>query len=317
MSAAPEPGPGHAGSGRRKAFLAAAAAFAAALAFALPIRFVREETSGLYDDPRPVEVQGYDADAMEPFLSPDGRFLFFNSSNAPGVDTDIHFASRAGPLAFRLLGEPPGVNSKSLDGVPGMDAAGRFYFTSVREYPRTLRSVFAGDFDGQRVLRVRSVEGDIQPPRIGSVNMDVGISLDGRTMYISRAWFLPLLPLPPIASDLLVAARREDGSFLIDPRGAEIMRKVNTRALEYAPAISPDGLELYFTRADIPGGLRIMVARRRSKDAPFEEARVLSGLTTGEVEAPTVSTDLSELFYHKKVAGKWRLFRAARRLGAG
>ena len=46
-----------------------------------------------------------------------------------------------------------------------MDAAGRFYFTSVREYPRTLRSVFAGDFDGQRVLRVRSVEGDIQPPR--------------------------------------------------------------------------------------------------------------------------------------------------------
>jgi hypothetical protein len=49
------------------------------------------------------------------------------------------------------------------------------------------------------------------------------------------------------------------------------MKNINTTALQYAPAISDDGLELYFTRASqltagsaAPGAVRIMVAARSS-----------------------------------------------------
>jgi hypothetical protein len=72
----------------------------------------------------------------------------------------------------------------------------------------------------------------------------------------------------PKESDLLVAQRDGD-RFSLDPNSAEIMRNVNTTALEYAPDISGDGLELYFTRASEETGLRIMLASRDSVDKPF------------------------------------------------
>ncbi|MBI3550909.1 MAG: PD40 domain-containing protein [Elusimicrobia bacterium] len=293
-----------------KKLLGAAALVAILAALILPIRLEREPESDLYVEPEPVEIAGYDGVAMEPFLSPDGRFLFFNNSNEPKVDTNLHFAERTGPLSFKYLGELPGANSKELDAVPSMDAAGHFFFTSAREYLRTLKSTFTGDFDGKRVAGVRPAPGEIWPRRLGAINMDVGVSPDGGTLYISRAVFLPPLPLPPIGSDLLVA-RLKDGAWKVAPDSAVIMKNVNTRALEYAPAISPDGLELYFTRASIPGGMRIMVATRPAQGLPFGEPRVLRALT-GFVEAPTVSTDLRELFFHKKVDGKCVIHRARR-----
>lgn len=36
-----------------------------------------------FADPERVTIQGYDGDAMEPFLSRDGRFLLFNNRNDP------------------------------------------------------------------------------------------------------------------------------------------------------------------------------------------------------------------------------------------
>lgn len=290
--------------------LAVAGILAVLAASILPIRFAREPASDLYIDPEPVEIAGYAGDAMEPFISPDGRFLFFNNSNGRSVDTNLHFAERTGKLSFRYRGELPGVNSKTLDAVPSIDTAGHFYFTTTREYLQTRKATYTGDFDGKQVANVRAVPGDLNPSKFGLINMDVGASPDGETLYISRARFLPPLPLPPIASDILVA-RLKDGAFFIDPKGAGIMKKINTRALEYAPAASADGLELYFTRAGIPGGMRIMVSTRSEADAPFGEPRALRALS-GYVEAPSISLDRQELFFHKKIGGTFRIFRARR-----
>jgi Tol biopolymer transport system component len=113
-------------------------------------------------------------------------------------------------------------------------------------------------------------------------------------------------------------ARLTDGAFRMDAASATIMKNINTGALQYAPAISDDGLELYFTRAsqkmsgtDAPGSLRIMVAARGSVNDPFSEPRALTALT-GFVEAPTVSPDEKEMFFHKKVGKRFLIYRAER-----
>jgi hypothetical protein len=148
--------------------------------------------------------------------------------------------------------------------------------------------------------------------------MDVSISPDGQTLYISRAVIFPGATAPK-KSELLIA-RLRNGAFQIDPNSAEIMKNINTpAALQYAPAISADGRELYFTRAsqlmagpNTPGArLRILVANRASANEPFGEPLVLAALT-GFVEAPSVSLDGKELFFHKKVGRKFAIYRAER-----
>ena len=274
------------------------------LAVAVP----RERESDLYVSPEPVAISGYEGSAMEPFISPDSRILFFNNENDPKVDTNLHFAERTGKLSFRYLGELPGVNSPMLDAVPSLDLSGRFYFTTVRDYGRTQNSIYTGMFDGKRVTNVRSVPGDISPKAPLTINMDVGISPDGQTLYISRAVISPGSPMPR-TSELMIARKKND-AFSVDADGGRIMAKINTGALQYAPCISEDGLELYFTRAAPP---RIMVAARRSADDPFDEPRVLKELT-GFVEAPSISLDRQEMFFHKKVGQKFTIYRAERRV---
>ncbi|HME10254.1 MAG TPA: hypothetical protein VKG25_24590, partial [Bryobacteraceae bacterium] len=114
-----------------------------------------EPQSDLYIRPEPVSIDGYDGSAMEPFLSPDGRYLFFNNENDKNVNTNLHFAQRTGKLSFRYLGELPGVNSplnsRMLDAVASLDSAGHFYFTTLREYDTTMNSLYTGDFDGKVV----------------------------------------------------------------------------------------------------------------------------------------------------------------------
>jgi hypothetical protein len=283
----------------------------------LPVYAGKEQESDLYVRPEPVSIEGYDGSAMEPFISPDGNYLFFNNENDPRVNTNLHFAERTGNRSFRYLGELPGVNSEALDAVASLDGAGHFYFTTLRDYDRTMNSIYTGDFDGKGVRNLHPVPGDISPTAAGTINMDVGISPDGQTLYISRAVFLPGAPVPK-KSDLMVA-RLKDGAFSVDPDSDRIMKDINTDALEYAPCISADGLELYFTRAsqhmpgpEAPGALlRIMVATRVSVNEPFGEPRALTAVT-GFVEAPSIPLDGKEMFFHKKVGTKFAIYRAER-----
>jgi hypothetical protein len=283
----------------------------------LPVYAAKEQESDLYVRPEPASIEGYDGSAMEPFISPDGQYLFFNNENDPRVNTNLHFAERTGKHSFHYLGELPGVNSEVLDAAASLDEAGHFYFTTLRDYGRTMYSIYTGDFDGKGVRNVHPVPGDISPKAPGTINMDVSISPDGQTLYMSRAVFLPGAPVPK-KSDLMVA-RLKDGAFSIDPDSDRIMKNVNTAALEYAPSISADGRELYFTRASqlMAGSkaagawLRIMVATRASVNEPFGEPRTLTALT-GFVEAPTIPLDGKEMFFHKKVGTRFVIYRAER-----
>lgn len=283
----------------------------------LPIDSAPELSSDLYGHPQPVVITGYTGDAMEPFISPDGKYLFFNNSNDAKTDTNLYYARRTGKLTFRSLGELPGVNSPSLDAVPSIDASGRFYFTSLRDYDRTHASLFTGEFDGRAVHDVHRVPGDIDPGMPGIVNMDASISPDGQTLYIARAHIIEGAPVPK--SSGLVMATLSKGNFKTEETGTILLIHINTGALNYAPCISADGLELYFTRASqrmnaagkLEPSVRIMVATRPSTDVSFGTPMVLSALT-GFVEAPTLSLDRKEMFFHKKVGDHYAIFRATR-----
>src|SRR5471032_1721771 len=67
-----------------------------------------------FANPSDVAITGYTGDAMEPFISRDGQYLFFNNRNDPAINTDIYCAARVDDQTFTFLGPVAGVNSPQL-----------------------------------------------------------------------------------------------------------------------------------------------------------------------------------------------------------
>jgi hypothetical protein len=91
---------------------------------------------GTFSDPTPVTVSGSTESAMEPFVSFDGHYLLFNTSNvAPSIPA-LQFAVRSGPQSFTDGGPIVGANQPGfLSGTPTMDRNGHLYFVSTRNSP--------------------------------------------------------------------------------------------------------------------------------------------------------------------------------------
>lgn len=252
--------------------------------------------------PQRVRILGYSSDVMEPFISRDGRYLLFNDSNAPGRDTNLHYAERVDDLTFRYRGQLVGANSAALDGVATLDRDGRLIFVSTRNYAATLSTLYEGHFTDGVVTGVRLVDG-LSRQLFGWLNFDAELSPDGETLYFVDGRFAGG-PVPEEAD--LVIAEKQGGAFVRRADSDDLLARVNTADLEYAAAISADGLELYFTRYD--GTLpRILRAVRSSPDEPFEGPTPV--VTTGFVEAPALSPDGRSLYFHRLVGGKFRLYR--------
>jgi hypothetical protein len=138
-----------------------------------------------FQSPRRVEILGYSGSAMEPFISCDGRYLFFNNRNDPGEQTDVLFAERAENDAFRFLGPVPGVNQPPpvLDAVPSMNAQGELFFISTRSYETTLSTVTTV------ILRARRTDVSLPfgpPEPVAALSGFVeapSLSCDGSTLY--------------------------------------------------------------------------------------------------------------------------------------
>lgn len=267
--------------------------------------------TGGFSAPERVEVVGYAGDVMEPFISRDGRHLLFNDSNAPGRNTELHVAARIDDATFDYLGPLAGANSPALDAVASLDRDGRLVFVSSRSYGRTLSTLYEGRFDEGEVTGVRLLVG-VSRRLPGRVNFDAELSADGATLYFvdGRLGAAP----PPVEADLVIARKRGDGFQRLEDSDA-LLTAVNTAALEYAPAISPDGLELFFTRLDREDGApRILRAVRASPEEPFgppEPVRAVAGF----VEAPALSPDGRSLYYHRRESGGFALYRVTRRGG--
>jgi Tol biopolymer transport system component len=264
------------------------------------------QSSTDFQDPQRITIDGYNGDAMEPFITCDGKYLFFNNLNEPKVNTNLHWAERIDDLHFKYRGELQGVNTPALEGVPSMDRQGNFYFVSNRSYDQTASTLYRATFADGRLTNVELVPG-VSLAKPGIVNFDAEISADGNTLYFVESQF-SILGQPKSARILF--ARRNGNSFVRDESSTAIMKNINSDGLNYAPATSASELEIFFTRVDASGPA-IYMSKRANKSLPFDPPFRIAAIT-GFAEGPTLSPDELSLYYHVKQNGRFVIYRVIR-----
>jgi hypothetical protein len=263
-----------------------------------------------------VTITGLSFDAMEPFLSSNGTYLFFNNLN-DGINTKLYYATRVNDSTFNYEGELIGTNQTTtphLDAVADMDSNGNFYWTSTRNYPTELNNLFHGTFNSGNVNDIQRVEGDFNMNMPGWLVMDHGISLDGQFLYFNNARFDDANCLGPCETTLGIAEKVNATTFNTLSNSSSILQNINdSNYIYYAPCISSDNLELYYTRylkGDITANttFEICVAIRTNSTTEFSTPKVLFSETIANlIEAPTLTVDKNIMYYHQKTSNSHKI----------
>ena len=263
-----------------------------------------------------VTINSLGFDAMEPFLAPDGNYLFFNNLN-DGINTKLYYATKVDDSTFNYVGELIGANQETaphLDAVADLDADGNFYWTSTRNYPTELNNLFHGTFSSGNVSDIERVQGDFNMNIPGWLVMDHGISLDGQYLYVSNARFDDANCQGPCETTLVVAQKVGSSTFNTITNSSSILQNINDENyIYYAPCISSDNLELYYTRylkGPINSGtvFEICVAVRSNPLSEFSIPRVLfSEVISDLIEAPTLTVDKNVIYYHQKTSDSHKI----------
>ncbi len=259
-------------------------------------------TANIFKNDTKVSINGYDGSAMEPFISRDDQYLFFNNSEKETNDSNLHFAKKVTDTSFDYMGEIPGANTTSLEGGPTMDQNGNFYFTSLRSYATGFGSLYGGTFDGTELTTVGAIDQSLNVRMERIVNFDSEVSADGQTLYYATGKFSG--NELPDESNLQIATMNDRFRRIKD--SDDLMININSELSQYAAAISNDELELFYTRAlmnieDIQ--IKILTATRESKNEPFGQPEAISSIIGIQTEAPSISSDAKRLYYHKNEGG--------------
>ncbi len=266
-----------------------------------------------------ITILGYSGDAMEVDITFDGQMLMFNDRVLVVPHKNIHWASRIDDVTFQYEGEVEGINSTQVDSTPSFDEIGNVYYTSLvtcfdTDPDLRYKSVFKGLVEDGVLVRSELLE-NIYVGQNGWISLDPDVSSNGRFLFYTQNSFDPMNPSFAVTTwNVRGAERDDDGGFA--PVDDATFDDINTDAFEYAPTISNDGLEMYFTRADISLGgiLGIYKATRESIDEPFQAVDIPVAAITGVVEAPAFNGDETALYYHREVDGVFKIFRVTRTL---
>lgn len=253
-----------------------------------------------------VTITGLTFDAMEPFISADGNTLFFNSLNS-GPTTDLYHATKVNDSTFTYIGLVDGCYDPSLehlDAVASMDSANNFYWVSLRGIPNLHR----GNYLAGNVSSYTATYGDfnvITEP--GWLVFDAAINFQGDLLYYTNGYFGPTYTEcvgVPCESNIGVAQKVNDSTFMKLPNTDAIFANVNdTSYLNYAPQITKDGLEFYFTRLlKNTVNTEMCVAVRNSITDVFSLPLVLYSNLGFFPEATSPTTDKQAIYYHQKDA---------------
>ena len=141
--------------------------------------------------------------------------------------------------------------------------------------------------------------------------MDAGISYYGDQLIYCNAFFNNCANASPCKAALGVANKVNDSTFNKDPNTTLLMANINDTVnyIVYAPALSKDGLELYYTRL-LKNSVQteIMVATRTGTALPFINPTLLVGAPYIVPEAPTLSSDKNRMYYHRKNGGTFEIY---------
>ncbi len=269
-------------------------------------------------------------DAMEPFISPDGNTLFFNSLNAGG-NTNLYYATRVSDSAFNYMGMVGGTYDPSpghLDAVASLDSLNNFFWTFLRGYPASMENLHRGVYSGGSVSAITRVYGDFNRYLFnypfGWLIMDASINLKGNLLYYCNAKFdfsNTSCAGVPCESGIGIAQKTNDSTFHKLSGYDTILENINDTLnyLVYAPQVSNDGFELYYTRLQKNTvNTEICVSVRKSIDGIFSPPMVIRSNPGYFPEAVTISADMQKIYYHQKDnSGLYRIFLRYRKSAAG
>ena len=259
-----------------------------------------------------VTITGLTFDAMEPFISPDDNTIYFNSSNAGG-NTDLYYATKINDSTFNYVGLVGGTFDPApnhLDAVASMDASNNFFWTSLRDYPSQIANLRRGTYSGGDVSGITPVFGDFNIDDFnfpfGWLIMDAAINPQGDFLYYTNAKFdfsnTTCVGIPCEAK-LGVAEKINDNTFSRLPDSDAVFANINDPAnyLVYAPQVTADGLELYYTRLlKDTSNTEICVSVRETANGLFSAPSVIHANLGFLPEAASPSTDKQKIYYHQK-----------------
>lgn len=254
-----------------------------------------------------VTITGLTFDAMEPAISADGNYIFFNNIN-DGITTSLYYATKINDSTFTYTGALTGANqtiTPRLDAVASSDSANNFFWTSTRDFPTQFDNFHHGIFNGNDIVNIGRLHGSFYIYSAGWIMMDAAINYSGNLLYYTNAYFGPSYAGcsgAPCEAKLGIAQKQNDSTFNKLSNSDSILQNVNdTNYIVYAPHITKDGLELYYTRLlKSTVNTEICVSVRNNQSAPFSLPYVIYSNNGFVPEAATLTTDKQKMYYHQK-----------------
>lgn len=268
-----------------------------------------------FGNEKEVTITGLTFDAMEPSISSDGNFLFFNSLNN-GTTTSLYYATKVNDTTFTYAGALTGANqtiTPRLDAVASTDSANNFYWVSTRDFPTQFDNFHHGKFNGTDVVNIGRIHGNFYIYTLGWLIMDAAINYKGDMLYYCNAYFNPSYTGCagiPCQAKLGIAHKLNDTIFSKLSNSDGILNNVNdTNYLVYAPTVTTNELELYFTRIlrSNPTISEICVSVRTSITDSFSVPQIIYSSTLIP-EAATLTTDRLKMYYHKFSSSLHKIF---------
>jgi hypothetical protein len=203
-------------------------------------------TDGVWSQPEIAPISGIHSD-LEPFISPDGKALYFVSkrplvAGGEEKDWDIWVARRTetGWSEPENLGAP--VNTERNEFYPSLTRDGTIYFTADGR-PDSL--------GGEDLYRSRLADGVYtEPENLGPAVNSPGPEFNS-LISPDENWLIfgSVRQGDHGGGDLYVSFRGDDGSWT---EAQSMPSPINTAALDFCPALSPDGKFFFFSSQRVP-----------------------------------------------------------------